>query len=71
MVLTEEEQKKKKEVIERIGAIGLFLPIMTTPPYELAYGVEGTKKRFDRVVERLEKLVDSYVLLRKKELEAV
>jgi hypothetical protein len=70
-MLTEEEQKRKKEVIERIGAIGLFLPVMTTPPYELAYGVEGTKKRFDRVVERLEKLVDQYILLRKKELEVI
>jgi len=70
-MLTEEEQKKKKEVIERIGAIGLFLPIMTTPPYELVYGVEGTKKRFDKVIGRLESLVDEYNRLRKKEMEAI
>ena len=70
-MLTEEKQRRKKEVIERIGAIGLFLPIMTTPPYELAYGTEGTKKRFDKVIGRLEQLVDEYAKLRKKELEAI
>jgi hypothetical protein len=71
MALTEEELKRKKELEEKIGAIGLFLPLMITPFYSAIYGEKGAKRRFDRVVGRLEELVDEYNRILQKEREAI
>jgi predicted ATPase len=70
-MLTEEEKKKRDEVIERIAGLGLLLPVMTTPPYELVYGKEEAEKRFDKAVEKLEGLTKEYKELRAKELREV